>query len=616
MPRAVQTSLDELADRYLELHQHKEQLFWRVMMGLSQEHAQLQEAEVALRSFVSDPARLADLRRQRSELGLSPADASVVDGWIQLFARNVVEQPRARAMQRELIALESELERQRGQMDLGYVDPATGEPVAATSIVLGNMVRTERDEPRRKSAWEGLRTIEEFVVRHGFPEVVVARNRFARALGYEDYYDYKVQWAEGFDKRTLFVLLDDLEARTASRAREDLRTLRGPSGVDPAVPWNHAYITSGSLAQEKDPYFRFEDALERWGRSFAALGIRYRKASVTVDLIDRKGKYENGFMHGPTPAFLRRGEWLPAAINFTANAVPDQPGSGLQAMVTLFHEGGHAAHFANIVTAAPCFSQEFAPTSVAFSETQSMFCDNLLGDADWQTRYARDAQGKPIPFELIARAHTLRQPAATFDIRRLLTVCYFERMLYELPEAEVTPDRILALCRAVEQRLLFFDQGSPRPTLSIPHPLSGDASCYYHGYVLADMAVAQTRAHFQRRYGHILDNPRVGADLTETYWKPGNAVTFLEYVRRLTGRPVSADDLVARANRSVEEVVQEAAEAVARLPRIPEHRGPVDLDLELAVAHGAELVVRPGVPFAQAAETFRQWVRARWPQGG
>jgi len=39
---------------------------------------------------------------------------------------------------------------------------------------------------------------------------------------------------------------------------------------------------------------------------------------------------------------------MPGQINFTAEAKPDQVGSGLRAIVTLFHEGGHAAHAANV----------------------------------------------------------------------------------------------------------------------------------------------------------------------------------------------------------------------------------------------------------------------------
>jgi hypothetical protein len=39
---------------------------------------------------------------------------------------------------------------------------------------------------------------------------------------------------------------------------------------------------------------------------------------------------------------------LPLQTNFTSLATPSQVGSGRTALVTLLHEGGHAAHFANI----------------------------------------------------------------------------------------------------------------------------------------------------------------------------------------------------------------------------------------------------------------------------
>ena len=55
--------------------------------------------------------------------------------------------------------------------------------------------------------------------------------------------------------------------------------------------------------------------------------------------------------------------------------------------------GGHAAHFANIDQHSPFFSQERAPTSVAYAENQSMFLDSLIADGEWLARYARDRCG-------------------------------------------------------------------------------------------------------------------------------------------------------------------------------------------------------------------------------
>jgi oligoendopeptidase F len=52
--------------------------------------------------------------------------------------------------------------------------------------------------------------------------------------------------------------------------------------------------------------------------------------------------------------------------------------TGKTGLTTLLHEGGHAAHFANIVQPSPLFSQERAPTSIAYAENQSMFLDRYI----------------------------------------------------------------------------------------------------------------------------------------------------------------------------------------------------------------------------------------------
>lgn len=142
---------------------------------------------------------------------------------------------------------------------------------------------------------------------------------------------------------------------------------------------------------------------------------------MTLDLLDRKGKYSNGFCHWPQPAWVKPGGiWQPSRTNFTSLADPTAVGSGKTALTTLMHEAGHAAHFANIEMPSPLFSQERAPTSVAYgnaslytcglqshthkrfplAENQSMFLDSLVEDAAWRVRYARSREGNPLPWEL------------------------------------------------------------------------------------------------------------------------------------------------------------------------------------------------------------------------
>ncbi len=613
MPETAQI-LNSLAEQFLDVHTTKENLFWETKMGLgSDPHAtqhELSLAEIGVQQFLQN----AEILQKLSELDSADSDEEkVLQGWIRLFQANAIEDPRGRELSEEIIGLEGKLQAVRGAMHLGYTDPKSGEFVAAGANVLSNMVLIEGDEALRKAAFEGRRSIEPFAIEHGFLEIVKKRNELGRLLGFEDYYDMKVQRTEGFTKAELFRLLDDLEERTRDVARASIENFAKEKGASAIEPWNFAHYRMGSLAEERDQYFPFESSLADWVHSFAALGIRYRGATLTLDLIDRKGKYENGFMHGPVPSFYNNGKWNAARINFTANAMPDRIGSGPQALRTLFHEGGHAAHFSNVLQHAPCFGQEFAPTSVAYAETQSMFLDSIISDADWETRYLRSRSGEKMPFSLIEKSIRLSQPFEAVGVRNMLTVCYVEKALYEMSDAELTEDNVLRMIRETENRLEFMD--SVRPVLSVPHLLAGESSAYYHGYVLAKMAVHQTRQYFQEKYGYIMDNPHVGPELAAGYWASGNSERFFDLVQRVTGKPFSADAIVHSANETADQAVSDAKAQIERLATTPEYSGPLDLDAHIRVMHGHELITEfSNGEFARADEEFKSWVRARYPK--
>lgn len=603
--------LNELNDTYIGLHTAKEDAFWAAKMGLAGcVPGDFETKEIRLKDFASNPETLHRVRAELERTDLTEVERIGLQGWERFFAVNIIDSEEARAVFAKLIEMEGELDRSRRAMTLGYVDPTSGNNVPADSVKLALMISTAPDEALRKAAWEGLGRIEPYVLEHGFIEVVKERNKLARLLGYEDYYDYKVSINEGFGKATLFELLDQLERDTRDACRRSIEAVVAEKGASAAEPWNLDFHTSGDLTAQTDPYFRFDTALDRWGRSFAALGIRYNGATLALDLVSRKGKYENGFMHAPFPGYVDRGTYRPARINFTANAVPGQIGSGKRAIRTLLHEGGHAAHFSNITMPAPCFAQEFAPTSVAFAETQSMFLDSFMGDADWLARYAVNEAGESMPLELAKRIIENEHKLRAHLIRRMLVVSYFEKAIYEMSESELTPENILAAARDVEVRLLS-QPASSRPVLSIPHLLAGESSAYYHGYTLAQMAVYHTRRFFLRRDGYLLDNPAIGRDLAEHYWHPGNSRTFLQMIEDLTGEPFSADATVELVNTPLEQVFAEAEAAREREAEIPRFTAPIDLDATVAVVHGDEVIATTadGDDFETVAAKFGAWIR-------
>ena len=610
---ALETTLTDLARRYAALHTKKEDLFWSTKMGLADdmqaERYSSQSAEQAWQAFLQDPAQLEALRRLEPQAASAPpAQRRVLGGWLAMFGAHVIENPEGRRLSSELVEMEGELDRQRRAMPLGYVDPATGQLERASSVQLALMQRSDPDEARRKAAFEGLASIEGYVLEHGFLDIVKKRNQLARLLGHEDYYAWRVAVVERMTKQRLFGLLDELARRTRDSMLEQLGRFAARHGEHAREPWNFGYLRLGKTTQALDPFLRFAPALERWLASFHALGVRLRGATLTLDLVDRPGKYENGFMHGPGIAFFDHGRWQPARINFSANAVVGQVGAGMQATRTLFHEGGHAAHFSNILSDAPCFAQEFAPTSVAYAETQSMFLDSLLEDGEWLLRYATDAGGAAPPLELLEARIRDEQPLRGWDVRAMLTVPFAERALYEIPDDELRPDRVLEIFRRVERELQGLTRAA-RPVLAVPHLLSGESSAYYHGYVLAEMAVHQTRRHFLERDGHITDNPRVGPELAKHYWAPGNAATFDQTLESLTGAPLSADALLARCNASSDAVLASTREHIERLKSVPRPQGPVDLDGSIVVIHGRERVASTAEQgYAGAGRAFADWI--------
>ncbi|NJN14598.1 MAG: hypothetical protein HC813_02970 [Planctomycetes bacterium] len=197
----------------------------------------------------------------------------------------------------------------------------------------------------------------------------------------------------------------------------------------------------------------------------------------------------------------------------------------------------------------------------------------------------------------------------------MVTVCYAERAIYEIPDADLSADRIRKVIREVERRLLRSEEGSARPTLSIPHLLAGESSAYYHGYVLALMGVQQTREFFLKRDGHLMDNPRIGPDLREHYWKPGNSRRFPDFIESLTGTPLSANALAKSVNRTPDEAVAEAKKRFERGASVPSHTAPIRLGAHVRVVHGHKVVTSAseqagGEGFASACADFRTWIKA------
>ena len=483
----LQAFVNKVNEDYAKKHFSFEKQFWGTKMALKSTDETpystdlLSSTKKEMEDLLADPNILADAKAHREAIGddASPDLAKTLDIIIKTCGCYTMPTASAKSIREETSKVEGTLEKNRNEMKLGYTDPADSSTFhEMSSVGLRNLLRTSPEESTRKAAYEGLRSIGPFVVENGFVEIVKLCNKLAHELGFVDYYDMTVTNAEGFGKDKLFEILDGLEEGTRPLMEEARKELAKRHGEDALEPWNMSFKMAGSVIKQMDPYFPFGKAVENYARSYAAMKIDYKGATMNLDLLDRTHKYSNGFCHWPVPAWRKPdGEWVPSSTNFTSLADPAAVGSGLTALTTLMHEvrrllpcarclihfysfiqlyctngfvvltlfiiyhsllfyllistyiqAGHAAHFANIQQPSPLFSQERAPTSVAYAENQSMFLDSLVGDASWRAKYAKNLDGKSIPFDIIEEEIKSTHPFAVFGLRAMLSVSYFEKV--------------------------------------------------------------------------------------------------------------------------------------------------------------------------------------------
>ncbi|MCV5372068.1 peptidase M3, partial [Escherichia coli] len=105
--------------------------------------------------------------------------------------------------------------------------------------------------------------------------------------------DYSGQKTEKMSSEQLFEILEDFEQRTRDAHLNSLENLAKEKGASALTGFNFVYSFAGDVMRDLDPYVPFSKSLRRWVESFGRLNIDYSGATLTLDLLDRKGKYPN-----------------------------------------------------------------------------------------------------------------------------------------------------------------------------------------------------------------------------------------------------------------------------------------------------------------------------------
>jgi hypothetical protein len=205
-----------------------------------------------------------------------------------------------------------------------------------------------------------------------------------------------------------------------------------------------------------------------------------------------------------------------------------KPMGGPDDWLALFHEAGHAEHFAHTSASLPVEARRLGDNAV--TEGWAMLLEHLVGEPAWLTRRL----DVPRPEQFAAEQATL----LLFMVRR-----YCAKLLYEV-ELHAAADVSALQPRYVE---LLADALKIEPS-SVNYLSDVDPGFYASAYLRAWALEAQLRSHFRERFGNAWFTDRRAGSLLRELWFEGQGFNADELLDEVSGEEIDLEAVAARAS--------------------------------------------------------------------
>ena len=196
-------------------------------------------------------------------------------------------------------------------------------------------------------------------------------------------------------------------------------------------------------------------------------------------------------------------------------------------------------------------------------------------------------------------------PLRPLGMMGIIFVVFFEKEVYE--HKNLTRKSLLEIAKRLNRKYLDYSVDSIS-ILNLPHTYSWGSSAYYHGYGLAELGVAQWREYFFKKYGRIVDNPKIGREMA-LVWSYASLYPAKKLIKMATGKPLRADVFIKNVTMSLDKVLANAKAKINRLKKVPIYDKPVYLKGRISMVHGKKKIADNSKSFEDMDRKYRIWLR-------
>lgn len=264
-------------------------------------------------------------------------------------------------------------------------------------------------------------------------------------------------------------------------------------------------------ATRLDAHYPDGRSLACFERTLAGLGIRLgEQRNITIDAERRPRKSPRAFC---------------AAVE-----IPDEiylvtaPIGGRDDYSMLFHEGGHAEHYAHVDRALGFEAKYLGDSSV--TEGYAFLFDHLIDDPAWLEEVLE------VPADAIRTISGHARAARLLLVRRYAAKLSYELALHRGGGGE-------AGLRATYARLLSRASGTAWPDETYLSDV--DAGFYVASYLRAWGMEASMRQHLRNRFGTAWFKEREAGDLLKSLWRLGQSLPAEDLLESIGAEPISLE---------------------------------------------------------------------------